>query len=296
VCGRIEIADVDRTAHFGLVAHVPVCDATSLTIHLIFFFKMANATPLKADLANLAGTFEGQRLESAERVKSELLKELEGSTKSSTFAQWEQVVQNAVSELQHQWEGSEQALIRETYELATNYLQEAEEEVHRLQVAKRSLEEQLRAESTRNTQLEERLAELQSRLLVQQPLVPTEPQSQQEMLRTELQGFMQELVRNQRESLRVLQEELQRVREEASSREESLLRQIAHLKTELAVARTDGELSVRQLRQLESFANRGEGDDELGPGTIWPPHLTPRQRRHRWQRQWRFEDQTPFPG
>ncbi|KAF6004764.1 hypothetical protein F1559_001225 [Cyanidiococcus yangmingshanensis] len=191
--------------------------------------------------------------------------------------------------------GSEQTFIRETYELAMSYFQEAEEEIQRLQAAKRSLEEQLGTERARNTQLEERLAELQSRLLVQQPTTATtvnEPLAQQELLRAELQSFMQDLVRNQRESLRVLQEELQRVREEASHREENLLRQIAHLKTELAVARTDGELSVRQLRQLESFANRAEAATDLGPGTIWPPHLTPRQGRRRWSHQARTEDKS----
>jgi len=259
---------------------------------------MSRAASLRAELTSLANAFEEERISSAERLDADLVRQAVEQAKPENLEQWKQVVHDATAKLQQFWEDSEQALIRETYALATSYLRESDDEVHRLQMTKKALEEQLETERRRSTRIEEQLAALQSRLLDSAAPAATTPaddaRTQQEVLRSELQGFMEELVRNQRESLRVLQEELQRVREEASVREENLLRQIAHLKTELAVARTDNEVSSRQLRQLETSAGREEVQDELGPGTIWPPHLTPRRGHRRFQRHNRLED-APAP-
>ncbi|KAK4536912.1 hypothetical protein CDCA_CDCA10G2937 [Cyanidium caldarium] len=238
-------------------------------------------------LRDVSDRFESARRGRLETETGTLLQSARQTAGASSLPEWEQVVYDAMEAVQSEWEHNERELLKELQETAAKYLTEAEGELEEARVRNTQLLQEVADGRRRVRDLEDelRVAREQAEQAVALSTLSIRDEGTGEggsgdiSLREEFERMKQQLMRIQETSLQALRDELKRVKQEAAAREDALIRQLAHLKTELAVARTDGELSEHQRRRLQDAILATEADAPSGTNGATPSGKSSRKNR-----------------
>lgn len=244
------------------------------------------------ELDSVADRFEELRHSSLRETEQRLKVEAKQSAPIVSLEEWEQVVSDAVESLQSAWEKNEEDLLEELRRVASRYLSDAEKEICQLTEEKERIGKEFDALRVTHLEHVEELKRLREQVsqpasaLLLNDVNDDELPKQEVDIRSEFERMKDYLARAQQESLQALHDELKRVKQDSATREDTLIRQLAHLKTELAVAQTDGQVSEHQRKRLQesigaSLVSTPSHDDKRNDALLPLSESHPRRSRKR---------------